>query len=200
MSWESLLAFNIACIVAWLSPGPAMLVAIRTSLVKGRHAGILIGIGLGFIASMWVLAALMGLHAIFEWFPWAYVTVKFIGAGYLFYIAWTSWRDARKPLNTKAEAKSRPLIDGILLNLSNPKSVLFAAAVLVVIFPPGLSTPEKVLVTVNIFLLEITAYAILALVMTTKAVSDAYLSIKHWFDRTAAIVLAALGLRLLLQK
>jgi len=202
MTIELIIAFNLASIAAWLSPGPAMLVAIRTALVKGRRAGILIGIGLAFIASMWVLAALLGLHVVFEWFPWAYLAIKIIGAAYLFYIAWKTWKDAKKPVSAvaKAETKSRPLIDGILLNLSNPKSVLFAAAVLVVIFPPDLSIAAKTTIVLNLFFLEVTAYTILAFTITTKAVSSAFLSIKHWFDRFAAIILGGLGLRLLFQR
>ncbi|MEM9278261.1 MAG: LysE family transporter [Pseudomonadota bacterium] len=200
MSWELLIAFNLASIAAWLSPGPAMLVAMHTSLAKGKKAGIMIGIGLGFVASMWVLAALLGLHVVFEWFPWAYIAVKVLGAAYLFYIAWNSWKNATKPLNVTAKAKSRPLLDGIILNLSNPKSVLFAAAVLVVIFPPDLMIVEKALIVTNLFVLEVTAYTVLAFVMTTKAVSEFYLSLKQWFDRFAAVVLGALGIRLLLQR
>ncbi|MEO0328654.1 MAG: LysE family translocator [Pseudomonadota bacterium] len=200
MTWELLLTFNIASIAAWLSPGPAMLVAIRTALVKGRQAGILIGVGLAFIASMWVLAALLGLHVVFKWFPWAYIVVKVCGAAYLFYIAWNTWKDARKPLDVKTEAKSRPLIEGMLLNLSNPKSVLFAAAVLVVIFPPDISAIAKAGIVINLFVFEVTAYTILAYCMTTKAVSESYLRLKVYMDRFAAIVLSALGLRLLFQK
>ncbi|MEM7214663.1 MAG: LysE family translocator [Pseudomonadota bacterium] len=153
MTFELVLAFNIASIAAWLSPGPAMLVAIHTSLAKGRSAGILIGIGLAFMASMWVMAALLGLQAVFEWFPWAYVAVKLLGAAYLFYIAWNSWKNAKKPIASASGAKSRPLMDGVVLNLSNPKSVLFAAAVLVVIFPPDLAGTEKAFIVANLFLL-----------------------------------------------
>ncbi|WP_425039307.1 hypothetical protein [Primorskyibacter sp. S187A] len=47
MGWEHLVAFNITLLAAILSPGPAMLYFIRTTLAEGRRAGIFTVLGLG---------------------------------------------------------------------------------------------------------------------------------------------------------
>jgi len=89
---------------------------------------------------------------------------------------------------------------GLLINVLNPKSVMFAAAVLVVIFPPGMSWLESGAVVLNHLLIEIAFYTLLASAMSTPAVSRAYLGAKLCFDRIASVVLGALGLRLLVDR
>ena len=88
MSAEHLIAFNLALLAALASPGPALLVAIRTSLSAGRRAGAAVGLGLGLVAACWTLMALLGLDAVFALAPWAYAAAKIAGALYLLYIAW----------------------------------------------------------------------------------------------------------------
>ena len=200
MTWETLIAFNVILLASIASPGPALLIAIRTSLQSGRSAGIRLGFGLATIACCWTGAALLGLHTLFEWFPFVYTIVKTIGATYLLYIAWNTWRDAAKPLNETIKIARRPFRDGALVNLANPKSVLFASAVLVLIFPPDISISDKAVIVFNHFLMEIVCYTLIAFALSTKAASSAYLKMKRWFDRFAAITLGALGLRLLMQK
>lgn len=200
MTFELILAFNVALFASFISPGPALLLAIRTSLSHGRWAGIQMGCGLGLVAALWTLAALVGLDSIFTLFPWTYAIIKTVGAFYLIYIAWTTWRSAKEPISAPTQRVTRYFWQGALLNLSNPKSVLFSAAVLVVIFPPDLTLAFKSFIVFNQFLVEVIGYTIVAFVMSTHAVSKAYLRAKHWFDRFAAIVLTALGLRLLFQK
>jgi threonine/homoserine/homoserine lactone efflux protein len=204
MELSHLLAFNAALLAAWIAPGPAMLYALRTSLAHGRAAGIAAGAGLGAVASLWTLAALLGLEALFTLFPWAYTVLKVGGALYLIWIAVQTWRSAGAPVSgggpDSARRLGRAAARGALLNIGNPKSVLFAAAVLVVIFPPGLSAGEMGIVTLNHFLLEVLLYGILAAVVSTPAVSRRYLALKLWLDRGSAAVMGALGLRLLIER
>lgn len=191
-----LIAFNLTLLAALASPGPAMLMALRTTLVEGRAAGILTGMGLGTIAAAWTAAALLGLDVIFTLFPWAYLTLKVLGAAYLVYLAISIWRDATRPLDTAQAARRRPFLSGALVNLANPKSVLFASAVLVVIFPRDLELAQKALIVANHMLVEYAAYTVFACALSTRAARDGYLRLKPVFDRVAAGVLGALGLKL----
>ena len=51
MTIEHFLAFNLALLAAIAGPGPALLVAIQTSVRSGRRAGMAAGAGLGLIAA-----------------------------------------------------------------------------------------------------------------------------------------------------
>ena len=79
MQPEHIIAFNITLLAAMASPGPALVVAIRTVLSAGGRAGMAIGCGLGIAVAGWTLAALVGLDAVFTLFPWSYVLVKIVG-------------------------------------------------------------------------------------------------------------------------
>ena len=69
MTWAQLVTFNVVLIVAIASPGPAMLMATQTSLSAGRTAGIAVGAGLGLMAAIWTMMALLDFGVVFELFP-----------------------------------------------------------------------------------------------------------------------------------
>lgn len=200
MTLPQLLAFNVALIVAMFSPGPALLVAVRTNLGAGRRAGIAVGCGLGLMAATWTLMALVGFAAVFEVFPVAYVGARTVGALYLLYIAYRMWRGASAPAGKLPELARWAFRQGLFINLFNPKAVLFAAAVLIAIFPGGLGAVNSLVIAVNHLLIELSFYAALAVGLNTEAVAGRYLRARLWIDRGAAAVLGALGLRILLSR
>jgi len=200
MSWDHLLAFNAILIAALLSPGPAFLFSAKTAVASGRRSGVLAGLGLGLMAAMWTLAALLGLNVIFDLFPWAYTALKIGGATYLIWIAVQTWRHANAPLADHPTPSGRAFGAGILINLGNPKSVLFAAAVIIAVFPQALSASNIAVIVLNHLALEVAFYTLVAVVLSTPAARKGYLRLKHIFDRIAALFLGGFGLRLLLEK
>ena len=202
MGIEHLIAYNLALLISILSPGPSMLFLIRNTLTSGRRTGIITGVGLGVMAVCWTIMALLGLDGIFQAFPWAYTTFKIVGAGFLIYLAWSTWRQASVPIVQSFTPRSRgsAFLGGILVNLGNPKTVFFAAAVLVVIFPANLSGLEKTLIAANHLAIELTLQPLMAILLSTRAVSQRYLAFKPALDRAAALALGAIGCRLLLDR
>jgi threonine/homoserine/homoserine lactone efflux protein len=192
-----LLAFNLTLLAAMAVPGPALLYALRQSVAGGFWTGTATGAGLGLMAALWTGAALLGLNAVFALVPWAYLLLKSAGALYLIWIAIQLWRDARKPVADSARPGARAFLGGLLINLANPKSVLFAGAVLVVIFPPELSLAAKALIVANHFAVEVTVYALFAACLSSAPARAGYLRLKPLIDRAASVILGALGLRLL---
>lgn len=200
MTLAQLLAFNVTLLVAMFSPGPALLVAVQTNLSAGRRAGVAVGCGLGLVAATWTLLALAGFAAVFELFPAAYAGARVAGALYLLFIATRMWRGASAPVDRLPEPAPRAFRQGLLINAFNPKAVLFAAAVLIAIFPGGLGALDSVVIALNHLLIELTFYAALAVCLNTEAVAAHYLRAKTWIDRGAAAVLGALGVRILLSR
>ena len=200
MTIEHLIAFNIALFAAIASPGPALLVAIQATLTSGRKAGIAIGYGLGLMAATWTLFALLGLEALFQIFPWAYSAAKFIGAIYLIYVAWGMWRGARDKIEAKEQPTRRSFRQGLLINILNPKAVLFAAAVLVVIFPSNMTLLDNGIVVMNHLVIEVLFYIALAFAMSTDVIRNNYLRAKVYIDRIASVILGGLGIRLLVSR
>lgn len=200
MTLEQIVAFNLVLAAAIASPGPALLMAVQTSLSAGRKAGVAVGFGLGTMAAAWTAMALLGLGAVFQLFPAVHTTAKIAGAAYLIWLAWRMWRDSPAPAGAKAAPAKRAFRQGFLVNLLNPKSVLFAAAVLVTVFPGGLDAASGAVIVVNHLLVEVAFYSALAFCMSTEAVARRYMRAKRHIDRAAALILGGLGIRLLLSR
>jgi threonine/homoserine/homoserine lactone efflux protein len=200
MTSTHLIAFNMALLAAIASPGPAFLVAVHTTVTDGTRSGIIVGLGLGLKAAMWTLLALLGLESIFLLMPWVYMTAKICGALFLCYIAFLTWRHATSPSHYNANRQRSAFRNGVLINLLNPKSVLFAAAVLVVIFPADLTAWEIGVIVTNHLAIEIIFYTALAYVMGSEAIRNTYLQAKKYLDRGASVILLSLGLSMLFQK
>ena len=193
---DHIAAFNLALLAAVAAPGPALLYFMRDALADGFRAGVTTAFGLALSATCWTLAALLGLQALFALFPWAYSAMKIGGALFLLYIAWTTWRTAGASAQAAARSGGIRALRAFLINLGNPKSVLFAAAVLLVIFPPTLSIADKAFIVLNHLALEMAFYTICAYALTRRAVADRYLSAKRRLDQAAAVIMGGLGLRL----
>lgn len=204
MGWAQVLAFNLTLLAAMASPGPALLFTIHTTVRDGFRSGMAAGLGLGLVAAGWTAAALLGLTAAFALVPWLYGALKFAGAAYLIWLALRIWRDASRPLDSApapaATSLRRACLGGMLINLANPKSVLFAASVLVVIFPARLTPAEQALIVANHLVIELLVYTACAAALSTDRARAGYLRLKPVFDRIAAGVLGLLGLRLLLSR
>lgn len=197
MTLESLIAFNLVLMAAIASPGAALLYFVKTTVASGRRAGLITGLGLGTAAAVWTLAALIGLESVFTLFPWAYSALRIGGALYLIWIAVQTWRHASHPLPDTPMPHGRAFLSGLLVNAGNPKSMLFAAAVIVVVFPQGLTPAEITLIVLNHWLLELAFYAVFAFALGSNTARSRYLRLKPLLDRIAATLLGALGLKLL---
>ncbi|MEL6808018.1 MAG: LysE family transporter [Pseudomonadota bacterium] len=200
LTLADLIAFNAVLIAAIAAPGAALLYFIKTTVASGRVAGMLTGVGLGTAAALWTLAALLGLEAVFTLFPWTYTVLKIGGALYLIWIAIQTWRHARDALGEAPMPHGRAIVSGMLLNFGNPKSMLFAAAVIVVVFPQGLGAVDIAIIVANHLVLELAFYATFAVLLSSPPARRAYVGLKPVLDRIAATLLGALGVRLILER
>jgi threonine/homoserine/homoserine lactone efflux protein len=129
------LAFALISFVLIIVPGPNVIFVITRSLMLGRAAGV--GTAIGGVAGeyMQVMAVAFGIGALVEQSVALFTVIKLAGAGYLVYLGVQGIRhrrSLRNALNQAAEPKSvaRILSDGIAVGVSNPKAIVFFAAVL----------------------------------------------------------------------
>lgn len=194
-----LAAFNLAILGALVSPGPAFLVLVRSSATAGRAAGLRTAIGFATGAVVWTILALGGLTALFVLVPWVYTAIKLVGVAYLVWLAFSLWRGASVAAqNALPPRRLRGFTLGLVTNLSNPKAVMFIAAIFATIFPAEMSTSAKLVIIANHFLLETTFYILATLMFTTAPVRAAYMRAKAWLDRIAAVALGLLAARMAL--
>ena len=131
--WSSLGLFAVAALVLLLTPGPAVLYIVTRSIDQGRRAGLVsvLGVHVGTLAH--ILAAAVGLSALLAASATAFGVVKYLGAAYLIYIGVRRLRDRASivaPEAGKRKALRRAFLDGVVVNVLNPKTALFFLAFL----------------------------------------------------------------------
>lgn len=149
--YEVTAAFFAVSLLLAFSPGPDNLFVLVQSATHGRRAGMLVVLGLctGLVVHTALVAS--GLAVVFAASASAFIALKLIGFAYLLFLAWQAFHvtDAR---NDEKAASARqgadasasdvasasiptpvPLqmyIRGIIMNLTNPKVILFFLAFL----------------------------------------------------------------------
>jgi threonine/homoserine/homoserine lactone efflux protein len=133
-SQDNLLLFVLASVLLVLTPGPNLLYLISRTLCQGRSAGLvsLAGTTTGFVVH--ILAAALGLSAVFVAVPIAYDAVRIAGALYLLWLAWDAVRPSAGAGGMFAPARlpdappGRLFRMGLLTSILNPKVALFYLA------------------------------------------------------------------------
>lgn len=143
--------FFVCALALGVAPGPDNLFVLTQSLSQGFTAGLLVTLGLCTGLCFHVSLAAFGIAAFLKRYPNAFNAVTLIGAGYLLYIAYLTWHSAGVgPHETEALQLSRSglYLRGIIMNICNPKVMLFFLA-----FVPRFTKPEEGHLTVQFLIL-----------------------------------------------
>jgi threonine/homoserine/homoserine lactone efflux protein len=128
--------FLVASLAVNFTPGPDMLYVIGRSVGQGRQAGIVAALGIFAGCLLHIAAAAVGLAALLELVPTAYLVLKYAGVAYLLYIGARMILTAGAAGDDAAASKapSAPLWaifrQGAITNALNPKVALFFLAFL----------------------------------------------------------------------
>lgn len=124
----TLLAFIPAAIALNLTPGADMMFCFGQGLRSGAKPAIAASAGISVGAMVHVLVAGLGLGAAVATMPWLFDVIRWMGVAYLLYLAWGVFRHGA----VSADASTRPtrfaFRDGLVVNLTNPKVILFVMA------------------------------------------------------------------------
>jgi threonine/homoserine/homoserine lactone efflux protein len=125
----TLLAFIPAALVLNMTPGPDMMFCLGQGLRSGPRAAIMASAGVSAGGMVHVTLAGLGLGAVIAAQPWAFDLIRWIGVAYLVYLAVQTLRFSRQTA-TKGPGLSiwRVFGTGFLVNLTNPKVILFVLA------------------------------------------------------------------------
>jgi threonine/homoserine/homoserine lactone efflux protein len=151
--------FSVASILLAVVPGPAVTYIVTQSVDKGRRAGLFCALGVASGGVVHVTAATIGLSALIASSATAFTAVKLVGAAYLIVVG------IRRILSRDEEASAesppadprRLYVQGVVVNVLNPKTALFFLA-----FLPQFVDPDRGSVTLQVALLG-TLFALIAL-------------------------------------
>jgi threonine/homoserine/homoserine lactone efflux protein len=125
--------FLLTALVLLLTPGPAVLYIVTRSIDQGRRAGLVSMLGVHAGTLVHIAAAAAGLSALLAASATAFSTVKYLGAAYLVYLGVRRMLD-RAPAAGAGPGRThrlrRAFLDGVVVNVLNPKTALFFLAFL----------------------------------------------------------------------
>lgn len=137
-----LLAFVLACVALTVIPGPSVLFVIGRSLALGRRAGLLSVLGNTLGVFPLVVAVALGVGAVVQRSAVVFTVLKLAGAVYLVHLGIQAFRHRHGPVDDASPVRPRSswriVREGFMVGVSNPKAVVFLAAVL-----PQFAEPER---------------------------------------------------------
>jgi threonine/homoserine/homoserine lactone efflux protein len=135
--------FAAASLALAVVPGPAVLYIVAQSVDQGRLAGFVSALGIGTGGLIHVIAATIGLSSLLASSATAFTIVKYAGAAYLIVLGIRRLL-TREVLEDEIVRTPRPprklFLDGVIVNVLNPKTALFFLAFLPQFVDPGRGT------------------------------------------------------------
>ena len=140
MSWNMWLAFLAAAVVIAVSPGPGAVLSMATGLRHGYAVALRAILGLQTALLIQLAIVVLGLGAVLAASATAFLAVKIAGAGYLIWLGVRKWRAPVELLEDGAEARAARgvYLQGVLVNLTNPKAIVFMVALVPQFIDPQL--------------------------------------------------------------
>lgn len=124
---DSIITFAIASLALLVIPGPAVIYILNRSVADGREAGLAAVAGLELGNFVHVIAASAGLSAVLATSAAAFNVVKWLGAGYLIFVGLRTLITEPVALDQDMSlvSRRRSFVQGIVVNILNPKVALF---------------------------------------------------------------------------
>lgn len=196
--------FLLTTLAIVASPGTGVVYTLAAGLSRGGPAGVLAAFActLGIVPHL--AAALTGLAALLHASAVAFEIVRYAGVAYLLFMAWQSLRQTgamRIEARTDARSVRRVLLDGVLLNLLNPKLSIFFVAFLPQFIPTGEQhVLARMLELSGVFMIAtfviFSIYGVCAAAVRDRVVGSA--RVMAWMRRSFAAAFLALGAKLAL--
>lgn len=140
MPLDTFLSFFSICALIAISPGPDNIFVLLQTALYGHRVGFVIVLGLLSGIIFHTLLVTLGVAALLKASPAAFTVLKFIGAGYLLYLAYLTFKSRPVTMNVQSASEQAPATPemnlwqyyrrGIFMNVTNPKVSLFFLAFL----------------------------------------------------------------------
>jgi threonine/homoserine/homoserine lactone efflux protein len=196
--------FLLTTFVIVASPGTGVLYTLAAGLTRGAKASVLAAFActLGIIPHM--AAAITGLAALLHTSALAFEVIKYLGVAYLLYMAWATLREkgALSVDTDKAPQSARKvLVEGILINILNPKLSLFFFAFLPQFVPASEPNALPLMLQMSAVFMLVTfvifaIYGVFAAAVRNHIITRP--KVLTWMRRSFAAAFVGLGVKLAL--
>lgn len=176
MSFETWLIFTLTEAAICMIPGPAVLLVVSNAFTRGSAAGVRSGVGILAANALFFVLSATGLGALLAASHEAFTILKWLGACYLLWLGAKmvlSSADHRHGADCRGrraadseKPKERDEIRGFIIQVANPKALMFFVSFLPQFVDPGAPLLPQLtilaLTSISVEFAILTAYATLA--------------------------------------
>lgn len=202
MFLSSLMAIAAVLIMGVISPGPSFIFVARNAVARSRLHGMVTALGTGAGAAIFSIMAMLGLQKVLTAVPELFIGLKVAGGLYLLWLGYKIFRGSAQPWTFRQRDGRQPLFAEDL-----PRRAVYSAQQsqncagvrlnFTALLPAQIPTAFYYIVPLMSFLIDVSWYSLVALVLSADRPRRVYLRLKRRIDIATATVLGALGLRLI---
>ena len=180
---DLLLAWSIQ-LTGVMSPGPGVALILGVATSRGRLPAVITAFGIGCGAIVLALATVIGLAAIFAQVAELMTVVRIVGAAYLVWLAYGSFKKALQPpvirvADVPVLGFGRIWATGFGLQISNPKAIIFWLAIASLGSIGNAPIPVIAIFVVGAFVNSFCGHGAWALILSSRPVRAAYQSARR---------------------
>lgn len=147
----TLVTFAVAAFALVVIPGPNLIYIVTRGIQQGRRAAVVSSMGVQTGMMVHIILATLGLSALIARVPLVLDVLRYAGGGYLMWLGISLLRKRHAPLDAPVTLRPASMLSlflhGLVINLLNPKVVLFVLALLPQFVDPRVgSTATQMLV------------------------------------------------------
>ncbi len=124
----TLLTFIPAALALNLTPGADMMFCLGQGMRGGWRAAIAADLGIVLGGLVHVTVAGLGLGALVAHYPWLFDAIRWVGVGYLLWLAWGAFTGQGLAADGVQVRPGRAFWQALVVSLTNPKVILFVLA------------------------------------------------------------------------
>jgi threonine/homoserine/homoserine lactone efflux protein len=188
-------------LLACLSPGPDILLVVLNSLRHGWRIGVSTTCGILTGVCIQITLGITGITYLVSRSPAVHNLTALAGGAWLIhlgirgFIAWHKRDEERKPARQLPEASFRAAwSQGFLVNILNPKALLYFFSLFSVLLGPEVHLDMKVASGITMITVQAIAFSAVAFLLDRLQLGNQWTRLQSWLDHIISLVLLGLGL------
>ena len=186
----------LVCLLGAMSPGPSLALVVRHTVTNGTRAGVICAFAHGFGIFLWAALMVSGLGALLLAQPSWFVGLRALGAGFVMYLgcrALMAQRGASADTGQTNSGGGKAVREGLVMALSNPKVVLFFAALFSQFIQPDARVKTQLIIATTAAVIDALWYTVVAVLLSRPARSGRFMHHSGLLDRGFGLILIVLS-------
>lgn len=227
ISWNFLIVYTLTVLVATITPGPSMLLALTHGVRYGVRRALASALGNTVASVLQALVAVAGLGVVLAASEDLFRVVRYAGAAYLVYVGVCMLRAPAVPLHVVATAEAQGTADGsasgmigdagpadapngpgarklftqaFFVAAGNPKAIVFFTALFPQFLAPGDTLARSALLVADLAVIAFLGMMLYAVAGARIAALLATTRAARWYNRTVGVAFIGSGAGLALSE